>query len=266
MAVEMGGGWPLLLLVLWAMCASMVCAKTVSVEKMLKGLEKYQESYPLPTLPFKYNELEPYIDEHTLKEHHMGIHAKYTLQMNKDLKEWRASNETSELAKSSILDIMKNLKDVPDKWRHSLGNNIGGYLNHIFYFATLSPNPTGEKRDPSKTKQMSRAFEHSFGTFEQFKKNFNNSMKEIFSTGFVWLVRVPKYRYLTIYYTVQESSPISVNYEPLVGLDLWEHAHFSKYGNNRNEYIDNWWKVIDWDKVEDVINWWWQFEPKHDEL
>merc|ERR1711973_580737 len=180
-------------------CVSSMLAKTVPVEKMLKGLELFQESYPLPSLSFKYNELEPYIDEHTLKEHHMGIHAGYTLQMNKDLKEWRASNVTAELANSSIMNILKNIKDVPEKWRHSLGNSIGGYLNHVFYFATLSPNPTGESRDPSNTVQMSNAFKHSFGTFERFKGQFNSSMKEVFSTGFIWLVRVPKYRYLTIY-------------------------------------------------------------------
>jgi len=251
---------------LLVVCVVLTASKEISIAKMLKGLDVYQESYPLPTLPYKYDALEPYIDQHTLKEHHLGVHAKHTLNMNKVLKEWRASNESTELSKKSLLEIMKNVKDIPPKWRNDCGNHIGGYLNHIFYFATLSPNPKGEARDPSNTKQMKKAFEHSFGTFEQFKKTFNSSMKEIFSTGFVWLVRVPQYRYLTIYYTVQESSPISVNYEPLLGLDLWEHASFEKYGTNRNLYIDNWWKIVDWDKVEELINWWWQFEPKHDEL
>ena len=72
-------------------CVGLAASQDISIAKMLKGLDVYQESYPLPTLPYKYDALEPYIDQHTLKEHHLGVHAKHTLNMNKVLKEWRAS-------------------------------------------------------------------------------------------------------------------------------------------------------------------------------
>jgi len=256
--------WAVVLNVFLTCCISLCLSKNPKVHKMLSGLEKYHETYPLPSLPYKYDELEPWIDEYTLKEHHLGILADYTLQMNQNLKEWRASGNNSALAKSSILDIIKNVNGIPEKWQVPLLRSIGGYLNHIFYFATLSPNPKEQKKPLSDA--MSYAISHSFGKFEKFVDKFNNSADQIFSNGYVWLVRVPNYRYLTIYVGIQESTPITVNYEPILGIDLWEHAYFSKYGNDREEYLRNWWKLVDFDKVEEVMNWWWSFDRKHDEL
>jgi len=235
-----------------------------SIEKMVSGLERFQESYPLPKLPYKYDAFEPWIDEATMKAHHSEVHADRTLKMNQQLQEWRKSGENPALAKSSILEIIKNIHQVPELWREPLRNSIGGYLNHIFYFATLSPNPEGKERKLSSS--LSYAINYSFVNFTNFQKTFNKAATDVFSTGYVWLVRIPRYRYLTTYVGLQEANPWSVNYQPILGLDLWEHTFFTKYGKDRDEYIRNWWKLVDFDKVEEVLNWWWSFDPKHDEL
>lgn len=80
---------------------------------------------------------------------------------------------------------------------------------------------------------MNRALKHSFINFTNFQTAFNKSVDAVFSTGYVWLVRIPKYRYLTTYVGLQEASPIAIDYQPILCLDLWEHAYFTKYGNNK---------------------------------
>merc|ERR1711962_527492 len=227
---------------------------------MLSRQQLYQETYEVPKLPYKYDAFEPWLDAKTVEAHYEQIHKDRLFHMNKLLKEWRKSNSTPEISKLSLIGILQNIEKVPEKWRDGLRNNIGGYLNHIFTFAVLSPNPTGAPKNWSKT--MQGVWRRSFGSFRSMQRLFNETALNVFGNGYVWMCRVPEKRFMTIFTSLEErDNPLSMGYQPLLGLDLWEHAYWSKYGNNRSEYIRNWWKLVDLAKVETVLDWWWSLDP-----
>jgi Fe-Mn family superoxide dismutase len=194
-----------------------------------------------------------------MEAHHKQVAEERVFQLNRVLKDWRSSGVNATLAKMPIFGLIQNIDKVPVKWREDLRNSIGGYLNHIFYFVTMSPNKKGIERNI--TEVMRSVLMRSFINQSNFEVMFNKTSLELFSNGYVWLVRVPNKRYLTVYTSHTEMNPISFGMQPLLGIDLWEHAYWSKYGNNKEEYIRSWWKLVDFDKVEQVLNWWWSFDP-----
>lgn len=252
----------ILLSIVLSTCVSMVVSRTAGklhVDIMLSGLEKYSETYPIPRLHYKYDAFEPWLDAKTLEAHHKQVHQERAFQLTRLLKEWRAADVNSTVGKLPLFGLLQNIDKVPVKWREDLRNNIGGYLNHIFYFATLSPNQNGTERNMSET--MKSVLMRSFVNVTNFQKMFNKSASQLFSNGYIWLVRVPKQRYLTIFTAHTEMNPVNSGMQPILGIDLWEHSYWTKYGNNREEYIRNWWKLVDYEKVEQILNWWWSFDP-----
>jgi Fe-Mn family superoxide dismutase len=246
-----------MVVVAWVVCVVVgVGGDETHVENMLSEIPaKYQETYTVPKLPYKYDAYEPWLDAKTVEAHHQQVHKERVFNMNKLLKEWRKSNSTPEISKLSLLGILKNIEKVPDKWREGLRNNIGGYVNHILTFAILSPNPKGEERNLSKV--MTTIFKRSFGKKTNFEKMFNKTSREVFGNGYIWMCRVPQKRYLTIFTGLEERNPLSANgMQPILGIDLWEHAYWAKYGNNRDDYIRAWWHLVDYDKVEQIMDWW----------
>jgi len=225
---------------------------TSQMQQILAQQSTYQEKYEVPKLSYSHESLEPWMDGKTVEAHHEQVHKERAFNMNKLLKEWRKANSTPEVSKMSLLGILKNIEKVPEKWREGLRNNVGGYVNHIFTSVILSPNPKGEEE--SKSEVMGAMLKRSFG--RSLHKMFNKTSMEVFGNGYVWVCRVPDKKYLTISTGLEERNPISHGMQPLFGIDLWEHAYWAKYGNNRDEYINNWWKLVDYDKVEQIMNWW----------
>jgi len=235
---------------------------------MYWGLEKRQEEYTLPIFPHSFDAMEPYIDKETMEIHYNAIFKQLTQNLNKVLKKWRSSKDDKhkkslKLAESSLIDIWRNVMEIPDEFRKQFMYYGGGYLNHLIYFSTMSPNKADKEREPSK--EFVELVERSFHNVTLMKKDMNDTAGILFGTGWVYLVRATGYtdgEYLTVMSTLEEMTPLdNKRIFPILALDIWEHAYFRKYKNNRANYVRNWWKLVDWERVERLLNWWKKLVP-----
>jgi superoxide dismutase, Fe-Mn family len=192
--------------------------------------------FELPKLPYSYNALEPYIDAQTMEIHYSKHHNAYTTNLNKAI-------EGTPLATMNIEDIMKGISKHPVAVR----NNGGGFFNHNLFWSIMAPNAGGSVKG-----ELAKAIDKTFGSFDGFKEKFSSAAATRFGSGWAWLV--VKNGELVISSTPNQDNPLmdvaEVQGFPLLGLDVWEHAYYLKYQNRRPEYIDNFWKVVNWDEVE----------------
>lgn len=198
--------------------------------------------FELPKLLYAYNALEPYVDEETMKVHHDKHHLAYMNKLNDVLLEY------PEFFHKSIEEILSNLESIPEDIRMVVKNNGGGYYHHNLFWEMMNPNSHGEP-----TGDVANAINEAFDSFKSFKEQFTNSALSLFGAGWTWLVQNPSGD-LLIVNTPNQDSPISKGYRPLIGLDVWEHAYYLKYQNRRPEYIENWWNVVNWEKVNEYYN------------
>ncbi len=187
----------------------------------------------LPQLEYEYNALEPYIDEQTMKIHHSKHHQAYTDNFNKAIEGTDLSNKEAE-------DIIKNLNKVPENIRNAVRNNGGGYVNHKLFWQIL-------KKDVKIKGEIEKAILKKFGSFDKFKEEFSNAAMTQFGSGWAWLV-VNKSQ-LEIVKTSNQDSPLTEGKIPILCIDVWEHSYYLHYQNRRAEYIQNFFNVINWDKV-----------------
>lgn len=202
---------------------------------------KQEDKYPfvLPPLPYAYNALEPYIDELTMHIHHDAHHKAYVDNLNAALK------DAPELQNKTLEWLLKNLDKIQDeKTRTAVKNNGGGHWNHRFFWEIMGTQGRGEPR-----KLVLDAITKKFGSFEKFKEEFTAQAKKVFGSGWAWLC-VDQNGDLVLLSSANQDSPISHNLQPILGLDVWEHAYYLKYQNKRPDYITSWWQVVNWDKVE----------------
>jgi len=229
------------------------------------GLDIPKEEYGMPKLPFKFDAMEPYIDASTMEIQYSTIFKEYTTKLNAFLKKWKASGDkTAPLTNTSLIDIWRNVSGLPPAIRRDFSHYAGGYINHLLYFSTMTPNPKGDERSPSK--KIMTLIERSFYNVTDMKDEFNKLSQELFSSGWLYLVRATGYAggdYLMVTSNLVEMVPLyRKRFSPVLALDVWEHAYLQKYKNNRKEYISNWWKTVDWTKVERLLNWWRMLEPE----
>eukprot|EP00742_Colponemidia_sp_Colp-10_P002398 GILJ01002556.1.p1 GENE.GILJ01002556.1~~GILJ01002556.1.p1 ORF type:complete len:241 (+),score=35.15 GILJ01002556.1:35-757(+) len=207
------------------------------------------QDLPVPPLPYDYNALEPFIDEPTMRVHHLGHHAAYAKKLSVALEELRRNPETKQLAKSGIDNILRHLDQVPSSLRNTVRNQGGGYVNHDLFWKIMSPNPAKINREPQG--QLKKAIDHTFGSFEMFKQQFIKAASSVFGSGWAWLLVDQSNNSLQITATANQDTPASVEHQvPILGLDVWEHAYYLFYQNKRDEYISNWWYVVNWPQVE----------------
>ncbi|ELT98943.1 hypothetical protein CAPTEDRAFT_229194 [Capitella teleta] len=212
------------------------------------------ELYSLPALTFGYADLEPFFDEATLHAHYDGHHETYRKKMNSALSEWRESDPLDSFSTEPILEILKNLNKVPENFRNAIKNSGGGFVNHALYWACMSPNPTREIRQP--TGALLQDIENEFGSFVKFSLKFTDRAVSLFGSGYVWLSRNPSSGALIITTTVNQDSPISDGLHPILVIDVWEHSYYLKHQFRRHVYVADWWKVVDWENVEELDKWW----------
>jgi len=191
-------------------------------------------TFTLPNLSYEFNALEPHIDAQTMEIHHDKHHAGY-------VKKLIAALEGSEFAEKPINEILKNIESVPEDKRKAVINNGGGHANHTLFWEILSPNKT-ELSGP-----LADAINSKFESFEEFKKQFSDAAATRFGSGWAWLVL--ENGELKITSTANQDSPLMANQNPILGLDVWEHAYYLKYQNKRPDYIEAFFNVINWDKV-----------------
>lgn len=191
--------------------------------------------FKLPDLPYDYNALEPFIDQETMQVHHQKHHAAYVKNLNTALEKF------PDLMERGLLDLIKGVDSLPESVRTAVRNNGGGHLNHSLYWEWMTP----EKTTPGE--KLLSAIEEKFGSLEQFKEQFTAKGLSQFGSGWAWLI--VKEGVLEITSTSNQDSPFSQGAEPILGLDVWEHAYYLKYRNLRADYIANWWNVVNWREV-----------------
>ncbi|PIK42700.1 hypothetical protein BSL78_20452 [Apostichopus japonicus] len=242
-----------------------VLISVVTGKAPYEGLEKFSEKYEFPELEYGYGDLEPYIDEATLRVHHRGHHMGYMKKINAKLEEWRKET-TDDLASMSLVDIISDVDAVPIKYRKAVQDFGGGFLNHALYFAVMSPNARNETRLP--TGSLLDDINNSFGSFEEFKEEFTAEALKLFGSGYVWLNQEPSPDgsfHLHITTTANQESPLTDALYPILTLDVWEHAYYLKHQLRRPKHVADWWKAVDWNQVKKLSDWW-QQGSGHDEL
>jgi Fe-Mn family superoxide dismutase len=191
--------------------------------------------HELPRLLYDFGELEPYIDKSTLELHYSKHHNTYVSNLNKALEKINACD-------SPLEEIIKNISKYPVEVR----NNGGGHFNHSLYWSILKPNSGGKPNG-----SLAEAINSDFGTFEDFKIKFNHAASACFGSGWAWLIVNNSKLNITV--TPNQDNPLmdiaAVKGEPILGLDVWEHAYYLQYKHRRSEYIANWWNIINWTEV-----------------
>lgn len=197
------------------------------------------QHYPfvVPPLPYKDNALQPYIDEKTMRIHHDTLFLGYVTRLNNALKDYPRFQSWS------LQQLILQNNQLPKAIQTTVYNNAGGVYNHTLFFDSMTPN----YKRPSM--YMVRMLQRAFGSLDKFKEAMLNAGMSVFGSGWAWLVVDDKNR-LKIMTTKNQDTPLPQHMYPLLPLDVWEHAYFLQYISARNDYINNWFHVINWDYVE----------------
>ncbi|MDC6385310.1 superoxide dismutase [Flagellimonas taeanensis] len=195
-------------------------------------------AFELPKLPYAYDALEPHIDARTMEIHHTKHHNGYTTNLNNAI-------AGTDLEGKDIMDILSNL----DMNNGAVRNNGGGFYNHSLFWEVMSPNGGG-----TPSGDLATAINDAFGSFDAFKEKFAAAAATRFGSGWAWLC-VHKGGKLEICSTPNQDNPIMPNVgcggQPILGLDVWEHAYYLNYQNRRPDYISAFFNVVNWDKVSE---------------
>ena len=198
-------------------------------------------AFELPSLNYSFDALEPHVDTKTMQIHHGKHHAGYTNNLNNAIK-------GTDLEKMSIETILAEL----DLNNTAVRNNGGGVFNHSLFWNVMSPNgggiPSGD---------LASAINDSFGSFDEFKSTFSKAAGTRFGSGWAWLCVHPGGK-LEVCSTPNQDNPlmkgVGCGGQPILGLDVWEHAYYLNYQNRRPDYISGFFNVINWDFVSELYS------------
>lgn len=196
--------------------------------------------YTLPALPYAYDALEPHIDARTMEIHHTKHHQTYITNLNNAIKD-------TDLGNQSVCELCKNIDKVPEAIRQVVRNNGGGHSNHSIFWTIMAPNAGGEP-----TGAIADAITRDCGGFAKFKEDFKKAALGRFGSGWAWL-SLDGSKKVVIHSTPNQDSPWMEGKVPLLGLDVWEHAYYLKYQNLRPNYVDAFFNVINWAKVNERL-------------
>lgn len=187
-------------------------------------------------LPYDKSALEPVIDTMTMDIHYTKHHAAYIKNVNEAI-----------VAEKIMYQSEKEFFDNASRLSAKVRNNAGGAWNHNFFWQVMKPEASGTPYG-----KLVAAIDASFGSVPKFKEQFNAAALSRFGSGWAWLVKDLSGK-LVVTSTPNQDNPLmdtaEVKGTPLLGLDVWEHAYYLKYQNKRNEYISNWWNVVNWDEA-----------------
>ncbi|CAN5643096.1 superoxide dismutase [soil metagenome] len=198
-------------------------------------------AFTLPTLPYAFNALEPTIDAMTMEIHSQRHHKAYIDNLNKAL------DGHADLQAKDIVSLLRDIKSVPEAIRQPVINNGGGHHNHALFWEIMAPGAGGEP-----TGAIGDAIKAAFGDFAKFKDTFKQNGLTQFGSGWTWLVWDPAASAIKAIKKPNQDSPLMDGLTPLLGCDVWEHAYYLKYQNKRPDYIEAWWSVVNWKKVEEL--------------
>lgn len=190
--------------------------------------------YKLPNLTYAYDALEPIIDAKTMEIHHTKHHNAYVTNLNQALAKHPEFN-------LSLDEMLFDLEKVPEDIRGAVRNNGGGHYNHSLFWEVLTPGGSNEPKG-----ELALEINKAFGSFEEFKVLFGNAAKTRFGSGWAWLLKTKDG--LKVTSTPNQDTPLNEG-KPILGLDVWEHAYYLNYQNRRPDYVEAFFKVINWDVV-----------------
>lgn len=190
--------------------------------------------YVLPPLPYPYDALEPYIDTETMHYHHDKHFQTYINNLNDALKPYPA------LQKIPLTQLLSNPNAIPKSIREKVLNNGGGVYNHDLFFRGLAPAAAPGHRPAGN---LAAAIDKTFGSFAQFKAAFSEQALAVFGSGWT-LLALDRTGNLKILNLKNQETAITYGVEPVMLLDVWEHAYYLKYKNERRQYIENAWNVL----------------------
>ncbi|MCB8994436.1 MAG: superoxide dismutase [Bacteroidales bacterium] len=193
-------------------------------------------AFELAKLPYAYDALEPYIDARTMEIHYTKHHQAYTNNLNNAIKD-------TDLEGKSIEEILAGASKLSPAVR----NNGGGFYNHNLFWTVMGPNAGG-----TPTGDLAAAINKAFGSFDSFKEKFNTAAATRFGSGWAWLTKNAKGE-LEVSSSPNQDNPLmdlsEVKGQPILGLDVWEHAYYLHYQNRRPDYISAFWNVVNWNEV-----------------
>ncbi len=200
------------------------------------------DGFTLPPLPYPYDALEPSIDKETMTIHHDKHHAAYVKNLNDALK------DHPDFLKMDVVEVLKNVDKLPKDIQQKVINNGGGHLNHSLFWLWMAPKDKGGGGEP--TGDLDKAIGEAFGDFAKFKAKMKASALGRFGSGWAWLVL--KDGKLNVVSSPNQDTPlITSGAAPILGVDVWEHAYYLKYHQDRGKYVDAWWDVVNWKDAAD---------------
>ncbi len=199
--------------------------------------------YEIPSLIYKYGDLEPHIDEATMRVHHTKHHQAYTDKLNAALEKY------PDLQEKDLATLIYQAETMlPEDICSAVINNGGGFLNHNFWWNILGK-PKDETNKPEGT-TIGVMIDEQYGSYDQFKTEFKDKALGLFGAGWTWLAI--SNNKLEIINTANQNL-LPSDKKALLGLDVWEHAYYLKYQNRRTEYVDAFFHIIDWKKVDEQL-------------
>lgn len=202
-----------------------------------------KETYPFKAkpLPYTYDSLEPYISTETLHFHHDKHYQTYVDKLNAALKDY------PQFQNLSLENLLKNLNDIPEAIKTAVTNNAGGVYNHELYFAGMTA-----PSDSVVSNELTNEIINNFTSYEDWKNEMKNAAISVFGSGWAWLVK-DNNNGLQIVTTKDQFVPDLNMYTPILLIDVWEHAYYLDYQNLRPNYADNWFKLINWEYLNDIF-------------
>ncbi len=211
--------------------------------KINNVLAQLNNDFMLMPLGYGFDALEPFIDKQTMEIHYTKHHNAYVTKLNEakaKITSWKFKN---------IEDVLGNLNAVPNDLKAAVRNNAGGHYNHTLFWSLLKTNT-----QPSE--KTLKAIGENFENLENFKQQFSKAAMGTFGSGWVWLIKQDGK--LKIVSTPNQDNPLMKGIvkdlgTPIIALDVWEHAYYLKYQNQRADYVAAFWSVLNWDKVGELL-------------
>ncbi|MBX4196229.1 superoxide dismutase [Candidatus Pacearchaeota archaeon] len=222
--------------------------------------------HTLPKLPYAYDSLEPYIDAKTMEIHYTKHHQTYIDKLNEAIHK----PEGEKFHNMPVEELLKNLNSIPESIRTAVRNHGGGHANHSLFWQLMTNNTQDKEMKGKVIDEIKKRFE----SFDKFKQAFTDAALGRFGSGWAWLVIDPpgikhfthknggetqyehaevKVPQLYVMSTANQDSPLIEGKIPILGIDVWEHAYYLKYQNKRADYINAFWNVINWKKVDELF-------------
>jgi len=206
----------------------------------LPGYDAKKGEYVLPPLPYAYDALEPSIDEQTMRLHHDKHHAGYVRGLNTALAKLAEARESGDYS-------------MVQYWSRKVSFNGGGHMLHTIFWHNMAPQGRGGGGEPKG--ELAKMIKRDFGSIEAMKKHFSAAAGSVEGSGWGIMGYEPVGRQLMIIQGENQQKLTVWGIVPVLCLDVWEHAYYLKYQNNRGEYVKNWWNVVNWEDVAKRVMW-----------